>query len=146
MSAATLTGSRITAPASVAAERAVALAAPTRLRLTRRGRIVLGALATVVVAAALALLATFAAPQASAADPSEGGQEFSYVVVTPGSSLWEVATELDPTADPRDLVAEIVHLNQLVDSGVDAGQPLAVPLRYADSPATIPAAELGLPE
>ncbi|WP_254908834.1 hypothetical protein [Leucobacter sp. 7(1)] len=117
----------------------------TRLRLTRRGRLVFGALATVLVAAALACIATLAAPQALAAGEQSGTQQFHYVVVEPGASLWTVANELDPSVDPRDLVAEIVHLNQLGGSGVDAGQPLAVPLRYSDSPVTISAAELGLP-
>ncbi|SJN08440.1 Conserved ypothetical protein [Leucobacter sp. 7(1)] len=104
-----------------------------------------GALATVLVAAALACIATLAAPQALAAGEQSGTQQFHYVVVEPGASLWTVANELDPSVDPRDLVAEIVHLNQLGGSGVDAGQPLAVPLRYSDSPVTISAAELGLP-
>ena len=156
MSATTLTGSRMSATASIAPEAhtfgvsdrflsdSAAAQVRTRLRLTRRGRVVLGALATVLVAGALALLATFVAPQANASDEAGAGQEFSYVVVTPGSSLWEIATQLDPSADPRDLVSEIVQLNQLTESGIDAGQPLAVPLRYADDPRTIPAAELGL--
>ncbi|GAA1609802.1 hypothetical protein [Leucobacter chromiireducens] len=117
----------------------------TRLRLTRRGRVVLGGLATVLVAAVLAFVATLAAPQARAAGEQQGTQEFHYVVVEPGASLWTVATELDPSMDPRDLVAEIVHLNQLGGSGVDAGQPLAVPLRYSENPVTISAEELGLP-
>ena len=116
----------------------------TRLRLTRRGRVVLGGAATVLVAAVLAVLASFAAPQAIAADAREGGQEFHYVVAQPGASLWTLATELDPEADPRDLVAEIVQLNQLGGSGVEAGQPIAVPLRYSENPVTVSADELGL--
>ncbi|UOQ58246.1 LysM peptidoglycan-binding domain-containing protein [Leucobacter allii] len=114
-----------------------------RLRLTRRGRVVLGGLATIAVAGVLALLATFSAPQAVASDAASG-ESFPYVVVQSGSSLWELATALDPAADPRDVVAEIVRLNQLDGSGVDAGQPLAVPLRYAESPVAVSAEELGL--
>lgn len=114
-----------------------------KLRLTHRGRVVFGGLATVLVAGLLAFLAAIGAPQAVASDV-EGGQQFHYVVVQPGSSLWELATELDSSADPRDLVAEIVQLNQLDGSGVIAGQPLAVPLRYSDSPVAISADELGL--
>ncbi|MCW2287352.1 LysM peptidoglycan-binding domain-containing protein [Leucobacter luti] len=116
----------------------------TRLRLTRRGRVVLGALATVFTAGVLAFVATLGAPQALASDAQGGGQQFHYVVVQPGASLWSVATELDAGADPRDLVAEIVQLNQLDGSGVEAGQPLAVPLRFSDSPAVVSAADLGL--
>lgn len=114
-----------------------------KLRLTRRGRVVFGGLATVLVAGLLAFVAALGAPQAIASDV-EGGQQFHYVVVQPESSLWSLATELDPSADPRDLVAEIVHLNQLEDSGVEAGQPLAVPLRYSENPAVVSADELGI--
>lgn len=117
---------------------------PTRMRLTRRGRFVFGTLATVLAAAALALVATLGAPQALASDSTAGGQQFHYVVVQPGASLWSLATELDPAADPRNLVAEIVQLNQLNGSGVEAGQPLAVPLRYSDSSVVVSAEELGL--
>ena len=121
-----------------------AISGSTRLRLTRRGRAVFGGFATVLVAAVLAVVASLAAPQALAADAHEGGQEFHYVVAQPGASLWSLATELDPEADPRDLVAEIVQLNQLGGSGVEAGQPIAVPLRYSENPVTVSAEELGL--
>lgn len=114
-----------------------------KLRLTRRGRVVFGGLAAVLVAGVLAFLAALGAPQASASD-AEGAQQFPYAVVQPGSSLWSIATDLDPSSDPRDLVAEIVQLNQLDGSGVDAGQALAVPLRYAESPTVVSADELGL--
>ncbi|WP_449283640.1 hypothetical protein [Leucobacter sp.] len=114
-----------------------------KLRLTRRGRVVFGGLATVLVAGLLAFVAALGAPQAVASD-AEGGQQFHYAVVQPGSSLWSLAIELDPSADPRDLVAEIVQLNQLEGSGVEAGQPIAVPLRYSESPAVVSADELGI--
>lgn len=116
-------------------------AAGAKLRLTRRGRVVFGALATVLVAGLLALIATFASPQALAS-VSSSEQQFHYVVVQPGASLWSLATELDPEADPRDLVAEIVQLNQLDGSGIEAGDAIAVPLRYSDSPVVFQSDEL----
>ena len=128
-------------PAGFPAEARSTTAPDTRLRLTRRGRVVFGGLATVLVAAVLALVAAIAAPQALASDEA-GGQQFHYVVAQPGSSLWTLATELDPVEDPRDLVAEIVRLNQLEGSGVQAGQPVAVPLRYSDSAGVVSADEL----
>ncbi|MBK0420897.1 LysM peptidoglycan-binding domain-containing protein [Leucobacter sp. CSA2] len=115
-----------------------------RIKLTRRGRALFGGLATVLVAAVLALLASFAAPSALASNAANSGQDFHYVVAQPGESLWSLASELDPAADPRDLVAEIVQLNQLEDSGVEAGQPVAVPLRYNSNPSTVSGEELGL--
>lgn len=115
----------------------------TRLRLTRRGRAVFGTLLTIAVLAVLALVAVFSGSQA-VASTEPGDAEFGYVVVQPGASLWEVAGEIDPQADPRDLVAEIVRLNQLDGSGVQAGQPIAVPLRYAHATGVTSADELGL--
>ncbi|MGJ0203838.1 hypothetical protein [Leucobacter sp. gxy201] len=115
-----------------------------KLRLTRRGRVVFGSFATVLVAALLAFVAAFAAPEAQASNAA-GDAEFQYVVVQPGATLWSLATELDPTQDPRDLVAEIVQLNQLQGSGVQAGEAIAVPLRYAHSASVVSGAELGFP-
>lgn len=115
----------------------------TRLRLTRRGRAVFGALGTALVVAALAFVALFTSTQAVASSET-GGAEFGYVIVQPGASLWQVAEEIDPNTDPRDLVAEIVRLNQLDDSGVQAGQPIAVPLRYSEAAGVVSASELGL--
>lgn len=116
-------------------------AAATHLRLTKRGRMVFGALATALIAGLLACVAAIAAPQALASN-SASGQEFHYVVVQPGASLWSLASTLDPEADPRDLVAELVQLNQLEGSGVQAGQPIAVPLRYSDTAGVVTADEL----
>jgi len=118
-------------------------AAAVRLRLTRRGRVVVGVLATLLVVAVLGIVAAIGSSQA-VASPEPGSAEFSYVVVQSGSSLWEIAHEIDPSMDPRDLVAEIVRLNQLDGSGVQAGQPIALPLRYADAPIAVSASELGL--
>ncbi|MDI6022933.1 LysM peptidoglycan-binding domain-containing protein [Leucobacter sp. UT-8R-CII-1-4] len=135
---------------AVAAVDAAAQAAPlasqaarTRLRLTRRGRAVFGALATLLVIGALAIAAVFGGSQAVATAES-GNTDFGYVVVLPGESLWSVASALDPNVDPRDLVAEIVQLNKLDGSGVQAGQPIAVPLRYAEAPGVASASELGI--
>lgn len=115
--------------------------AATHLRLTKRGRMVFGALATALVAGLLACVAAIAAPQALASN-SASDQEFHYVVAQPGASLWSLASTLDPEADPRDLVAELVQLNQLEGSGVQAGQPIAVPLRYSETAGVVTADEL----
>ena len=56
---------------------------------------------------------------------------FSYVSVAPGQSLWQVAETLAPEADPREVIADIMALNQLASSAVEPGQKLAIPTAYA---------------
>lgn len=114
----------------------------TRLRLTRRGRILFGTIITLFIAGVLAMVAALASPSA-VATVEEQPDSFSYVVAEPGDTLWQIATELDPAADPRDLVFEIVRLNQLSDSSIRAGVPLAVPAKYAGAAGTFRAEELG---
>lgn len=103
--------------------------AATKLRLTRRGRLVFGGLATVLIAGVLGFAASFAAPGAIA-NGAEGVQGFPYVVAQSGDSLWSIATDLEPAADPRDVVAEIQRLNQMQASELQAGDAVAVPLRF----------------
>lgn len=114
-----------------------------RLRLTRRGRAVITLLVAALIFAAIAIAATFGATRAVASNDATAA-DFGYVVVQPGDSLWSVATELDPSSDPRDVIAEIIRLNQLDGSGVQAGEALAVPLRYSDAQSVVSAVELGL--
>ena len=53
--------------------------------------------------------------------------DFEYVTVMPGDSLWGIAEQYAPEVDPRDFIADIVALNNLSDSVVDAGMRLALP-------------------
>jgi len=100
-----------------------AMSAP--LRLTRRGRIVIG-VATVVLLTAMSLVAALSA-QATSQAPARAGQGLSQVTVLPGQSLWSVAENADPSADTRAVVQQIVELNSLTGSAVYAGQHLWVP-------------------
>ena len=96
---------------------------PAPVRLTRRGRVLLG-----LVTAAVAIVALAATgPQADAADVASGGPATASVVVQPGDTVWSIARSLDPTADPRGLVDRIRDLNALADGVVVAGQALIVP-------------------
>jgi LysM repeat protein len=52
-------------------------------------------------------------------------------MVEPGDSLWSIALEVAPTADPRDVVDEIVRLNALGSSTVEAGQRIAIPVEFS---------------
>ena len=49
------------------------------------------------------------------------------VTVQPGDTLWGIAAEIDPGADPRALIAEIREMNALTQSGLVPGQVLVVP-------------------
>lgn len=100
----------------------------TRLRLTRRGRVVFTVLAAIplVVWALVAVLGSGgAAADVSSTSPSSS---FEYVTIGRGDSLWAIAESLAPDGDPRELVDEIIRLNGLADSVVEPGQRLALPV------------------
>ncbi|HXH34518.1 MAG TPA: LysM peptidoglycan-binding domain-containing protein [Plantibacter sp.] len=99
-----------------------------RLRLTRRGRVVFTTLAAIPLVVAVAVVGLSAG--GAAANNAASATSFTYVTVDPGESLWQLAESIAPDADPRDVIAEIMNLNQLRTSGVEPGQRLAVPQRY----------------
>ena len=101
-----------------------------RLRLTQRGRAVL----TVLAATPLVIAAVLFALNGGAATASleESNVTFDYVTVEAGQSLWQLAGEIAPQADPRDVIAEVAQLNQLDSADVYAGQELAIPTQYSN--------------
>jgi LysM domain len=125
-------------PAGPSPRRAVPMAAaygvdaqrrPTpRLRLTKRGR---GVLTTLAAAPLVVAALMFALNGGMATATHEGsGVEFEYVTIASGQSLWQLAEDLAPLADPRDVIADIMQLNQLASADVMAGQTIAIPDRY----------------
>ena len=106
--------------------------ASVRLRITRRGRIVLASLVSLPLIAGLVAFAILGFGGASSATASgdAGSASFEYVTVQAGETLWGLAEEIAPAADPRDVIADIVNLNQLSSAEVQPGQKLAVPSRY----------------
>jgi hypothetical protein len=103
------------------------MAAP-RLRLTRRGRAVLTTLAaTPLIVAALAFGLNGGMATATSTSSST---TFHYVTVGAGQSLWQLALEIAPSADPREVIADVVQLNQLSSADVQVGQRLAIPVQY----------------
>jgi len=106
---------------------------PHRLRLTRRGRIVLAVLVVLTVcglfvagaSAAQASGPTAAHGTPGAAHGVPGAAE--HVIVEPGDSLWSIAQSADPNADARAIVQEILQANRLGTANVTAGQRLWVP-------------------
>lgn len=96
-----------------------------RLRLTRRGRLVV-LLGTLAVSAGLGLGGVgVAGAQAGQASDAVAVSEH---VVTAGETLWHIARDVtEPGADVRDTVAEIQRINGLRGSTLVAGQQLLVP-------------------
>jgi LysM repeat protein len=111
-----------------------AASAPTHLRITRRGRAVLTTLAAIPIVAGAIFLAVNGASltgtDVAYASGSAAAVEFDYVTVQAGQSLWMLAEDLAPSADPRDVMADLVNLNQLVTEEVQPGQRLAIPEKY----------------
>ena len=100
-----------------------------RLRLTRRGRAVFTTLAAAPLIALVLAFALGGGIAAASADLSTGA--FEYVTVEPGQSLWQIAESIAPNADPRDVISDIVRLNQLGTSVVHPGEQLAIPAAYS---------------
>lgn len=102
--------------------------APSGLHLTRRGWIVLIALPLALLAAALLIVGAFFTSQAQAAGGAGEVTDTVRVNVTSGETLWALAAEYAPDRDPRAVVEEIVELNALASSTVQAGQTLHIPV------------------
>jgi LysM repeat protein len=97
-----------------------------RLRLTRRGRVVLTTIAaTPLVFAALA----FALNGGMATATVEQGSS-SYITVQSGQSLWQLAEEVAPGEDIREVVAQLLRANALESAEVFPGQKLVLPNQY----------------
>jgi len=112
-----------------AAPAAVAPLTPAPLRLTRRGRIVVAVMAVLLAAGLSLVVAGAAQATGRPASPRGTGSGLIRVVVRPGQSLWSVAENADPNADPRLVIQQIAQLNALTTDIVMAGQRLWVPGR-----------------
>jgi hypothetical protein len=97
------------------------------LRLTRRGRIVVAAVAALLVTVVSLLAAGAAQATNHGLPPGAARQNLVQVVVGPGQSLWSVAESADPDQDTRAVIHQIVDLNALSGDVVFAGQQLWVP-------------------
>lgn len=102
----------------------------TRLRLTVRGRRVLAALAAFPAVIALAMAIVSGGGALASAEGNAPAGTFEQVTVMPGDTLWSIAQEFAPSADPRDVVDDIMQLNALPSGQLAAGQTLSLPLEY----------------
>jgi len=106
-----------------------------RLRLTRRGRIVLAviALAPVALLIGLGFIQGQAASAADATTASSPSVPRASVTVGVGESLWDIAERIAGDRDVRDVIVEIRALNGLHGSTVEAGQRLVLPATPGDA-------------
>lgn len=104
------------------APRPAAATAEAPLVLTARGRAVVRALvATAAVALAIAVGALIGGLFSAAPVAGES------VTVNSGDTLWSIASAEVPGADVRDVVTQIMALNGLESSTVQAGQVIVLP-------------------
>ena len=120
-----------TSPSPLGATAAVSADSPKQppLRLTRRGRFVFFGVPLILLAALVLSFSGFLNAPAKAADSADQLSLTPTVTVTvqPGESLWAIAGSVAPERDPRDVVADIVQLNNLDAARVMPGQQLFVP-------------------
>ena len=115
--------STVTLSAGLSAPRLRATCAEP-LRLTRRGRLVL----TVVALVALLAVGVLATGGLATAGTEPGAAATAErVTVRPGETLWAIAEREAPGVDPRETVADIVELNRLESSALEAGSVLLLP-------------------
>jgi hypothetical protein len=86
-------------------------------------------MAAMLLVAALAWIAGAARADAagSGAPPAAVYRNLHSVVVRPGQSLWAIAAQAVPAADPRSVIQAIVDLNALGGTSIQPGQRLWVP-------------------
>ena len=102
--------------------------APTRarstVRLTRRGRLVVFVTSLFLVLTVAFMLA------GGAVGTDEPGQPIptEIVQVTPGDTLWGIASDIATDGDVRSMMQQIERLNALESAGLQAGQKLRVPV------------------
>jgi len=65
----------------------------------------------------------------AAADGPHPAQQVERHVVQAGETMWQIASDVaQPGQDVRDVVFELVRLNELPGAGLIAGQVIVVPL------------------
>ncbi|MDJ0352237.1 LysM peptidoglycan-binding domain-containing protein [Pseudarthrobacter sp. PH31-O2] len=99
------------------------------MKLTRRGRLVFIGVPLMLLAALILTLSGFLNAPAKAAESTGELSPTPTVTVTvqPGESLWAIAAAVVPGRDPRDVVADIIELNNLGAARVVPGQALFIP-------------------
>jgi LysM repeat protein len=108
---------------SVGTRRAAKSLTGGHIRLTRRGRLALLVAAVLCMLLGFSLGNTLSSTAGSVSPPTASHS----IVVQPGQTLWGIATQVAPHADPRATVQQIIVLNHLPSTGLQVGQALSVP-------------------
>lgn len=95
------------------------------LRLTRRGRFVVFAIALCAVIFASWALVSSAIAQTTPA------QDVPVYLVQPGDTLWGISLKLAPHEDPRIVVQEVAEANGISAGELQPGQQLVLPAKFA---------------
>ena len=90
-------------------------------RLTRRGRLV-------VLFAGVFVLLAIGVAFAGVSLASEEPQPTETIVVAPGDTLWDIASDLSEDGDVREMIRHIEQLNSLDTVALAVGQRLSVPV------------------
>lgn len=100
------------------------------MRLTRRGRILVGTLVALPIVVG-AYFIGFGSSSAGA-DSVQSITNFETVTVMPGDTLWSIAQNIAPNADAQAVITAVVELNQLDTMTVQPGQKLAIPAEFSN--------------
>lgn len=100
------------------------LQAPTRMVLTRRGKLVLAAAVALLVVLAVAIIAPL-----RAASSTEAPQQVEVRQVQPGDTLWGFAEQITPAGkDVQQTVSELEELNDMDTATLYVGQRIVLPV------------------
>jgi LysM repeat protein len=102
-------------------------ASRSHLRMTARGRAVL----LTVVATPLVIVALVFGINAGAANGTTSAGHLQKVTVVGGETLWALAQQVAPKDDPRDVIADIMSVNQLQSANIQPGEQLLIPAQYS---------------
>lgn len=102
----------------------------TKLRLTRKGQLVLGGVLIMIVGTLLAV-AWFQSPipPAMAADHQEPG-DYQKIVVQPGDTLWGISSRVAQAENQSEILEQIATYNDLETSELQVGQTLYIPAHH----------------
>lgn len=101
---------------------------PMRIRLTRRGWIILVVIPAFLLALAGSLLATMMGNSVMASAQQPVGVQTVEVTVLPGDTLWDLAGEYATGYDVESAIDQIHEMNSLHGATLQAGQTLQIPV------------------